>query len=139
MKETHSDKKKTSILIVEDDQSLLAALVDKFTREGFAVRRAANGVTGLAEAVTSHPDIILLDILLPEMDGLELLQKLRKQDDWGKEVPVIFLTNVSPNTDRIIARIAEDEPAYYLVKSDFLLSDVVGKVNERLAQNAAES
>jgi DNA-binding response OmpR family regulator len=125
-------KDKKHILIVEDEQSLLSALVDKFTREGFIVHRASNGVSGFAEATTLHPDILLLDVLLPEMDGLTFLQKLRKHDDWGKSVPVIFLTNVSPNTDRIIARITEDEPAYYLVKSDLLLSDVVQKVNERL-------
>lgn len=126
-------KSKKTILIVEDDLSLLTALVEKFTREEFIVLRAANGVSGYAIALERRPDIILLDILMPEMDGITFLQKLRQEDVWGKSVPVIFLTNVSPNTDRIIARIAEDEPAYYLTKSDFLLSDVVEKVNERLS------
>lgn len=130
--ENQKAQNKKSILIVEDDQSLLTALVDKFTREGFITLRAANGVSGYSLALERHPDIILLDILMPEMDGITYLQKLRKEDEWGKSVPVIFLTNVSPNTDRIIARITEDEPAYYLVKSDFLLADVVEKVNERL-------
>lgn len=124
---------KKSILVVEDDQSLLTALVDKFTREGFNMQHASNGVSGYALALKQRPDIILLDILLPEMDGISFLQKLRKEDLWGKLVPVIFLTNVSPTTDRIIARIAEDEPAYYLVKSDFFLSDIVEKVRERLS------
>ena len=124
--------RKKTILIVEDELTLLTALVEKFTREEFIVLRAANGVTGYEIALERHPDIILLDILMPELDGISFLQKLRNEDAWGKSVPVIFLTNVSPNTDRIIARIAEDEPAYYLTKSDFLLSDVVEKVNERL-------
>lgn len=125
-----SEKKK--ILIVEDDQSLLKALVDKFTREGFVVSRAASGLSGYALALEGRPDILLLDILLPELDGISFLQKLRKENEWGKNVPVVFLTNVGPNTDRIITRIAEDEPAYYLVKSDTVLSEVVTKVRERL-------
>jgi CheY-like chemotaxis protein len=127
-----------TILVVEDDLSLLTALIDKFTREGFTTQQAANGVSGYALALKQHPDIILLDILMPEMDGITFLQKLRQENEWGKSVPVIFLTNVSPNTDHIIARIAEDEPAYYLVKSDFLLADVVDKVNERLGVTKTE-
>jgi DNA-binding response OmpR family regulator len=129
-----AQKDKKSILIVEDDRSLLWAVVDKFTREGFAVSEAVAGDAGFALALKEHPDIILLDILLPEMDGISFLQKLRKENVWGKSVPVIFLTNMSPATDRIIARIAEDEPAYYLIKSDIVLADLLEKVNERLGK-----
>jgi DNA-binding response OmpR family regulator len=129
---------KKKILIVEDDLSLLRGLVDKFMREGFAVFSANNGIEGLSSAFAIHPDIILLDIVMAQMDGLTTLQKLREKDAWGKDVPVIFLTNLSPDSDRIIAEIAKDEPAFYLVKSDFLLSDVVVKVRECLAVKEKE-
>lgn len=128
--EQEQDKK--SILIVEDDASLLRALVDKFTREQFTAYFASNGIEGLSSAFMHHPDVILLDIVMSGMDGLTMLKKLREKDEWGKHVPVVFLTNLSPDNDKIIARISEDEPAFYLVKSDFLLSDVVGKVREAL-------
>jgi DNA-binding response OmpR family regulator len=127
--DTHAQKR---ILIVEDDASLLRGLTDKFTRENFLVFFARNGVEGLSSALAHHPDVILLDIVMPQMDGLMMLQTLRTKDEWGKHVPVVFLTNLSPDNDKIIARISEDEPAYYLIKSDFLLSDVVAKVNEAI-------
>jgi DNA-binding response OmpR family regulator len=129
MEHTSVQKK---ILIVEDDTSLLRGLTDKFTRENFTVLFAGNGVEGLSSAFLHHPDVILLDIVMPLMDGLTMLQKLRAANEWGKHVPVVFLTNLSPDNDKIIARISEDEPAYYLIKSDFLLSDVVAKVNEAI-------
>ncbi len=132
-------KTQKKILIVEDDQSLLKGLVDKFTRENFAVHFAANGVEGLSSAMINHPDLILLDIVMTQMDGLTMLEKLRAADEWGKHVPVVFLTNLSPDNDKIIARIIKDEPAFYLVKSNFMLSDVVAKVNECLAAKALEN
>ncbi len=136
MDATNTQKK---ILIVEDDRSLLRGLVDKFTRENFAVSFASNGVEGLSSATLNHPDVILLDIVMAQMDGLTMLEKLRAASEWGKNVPVIFLTNLSPDNDKIIARIMKDEPVFYLVKSDFMLSDVVGKVNECLEARKAEN
>ena len=84
----------TVILIVEDDEAMLEVLIDEFKREGFKTLSAKNGVEGLDTALEKHPDIILLDILMPEMDGLTMLTKLR-DDKWGKDVPVILLTNYS--------------------------------------------
>jgi len=124
---------KKRILIVEDDTSLLRGLIDKFTREGFAVLSASNGIEGFSSAMLNHPDVILLDVVMAEMDGLTMLEKLRAADEWGKKVPVVFLTNLSPDSDAIMSRITKDAPAFYLVKSDFLLSDVVTKVRECLA------
>lgn len=73
------------ILIVEDEESLLKTLGEKFTLEGFEVVKAQNGVEGLRVALQEHPDLILLDIVMPVMGGMEMLGKLR-QDDWGKNV-----------------------------------------------------
>jgi len=121
------------ILIVEDEQDLREALTDKLTREGFEVLGAKNGEEGLKVALAARPDLILLDIVMPVMDGMTMMKKLREENEWGKNVSVILLTNLSA-TDQIIRGIVEDEPAYYLVKSDWKIEDVVKKVRERLSE-----
>lgn len=74
--------KEHTILIVEDDVPELNALRDKFTHEGFSILEAKNGEEGLATALREHPDLILLDIIMPVMDGMTMLVNLRK-DPWG--------------------------------------------------------
>ena len=123
------------ILIVEDEQDLREALTDKLTREGFSVLAAKNGEEGLKVALDARPDLILLDIVMPIMDGMTMMKKLREENEWGKNVSIILLTNLSA-TDEIISGIVEDEPAYYLVKSDWKIGDVVKKVRERLGIEA---
>ena len=86
------------ILIVEDEASLRKALVEKFQREGFETFLAFDGVEGLDQAERIQPDLILLDIIMPKMDGMTMLKKLRESGDWGKQVPVIILTNLSSAT-----------------------------------------
>lgn len=118
------DKKK-KILIVEDEISLLNALKDEFERAGFLVFVAKNGMEGLHNALTHHPDFVLLDILMPEMDGMEMLRNLRK-DPWGQDVPVIMLTNISDAkyiSDSMNLKVNE-----YIVKSDREIEDVVEDV-----------
>ncbi len=122
------------ILIVEDEMSQRKALVDKFTREGFQVLEARDGEEGLRIALKEQPNIILLDIVMPKMDGMTMLKKLRQENDWGKSVPVILLTNLSSDDDKINKGITEDEPAYYLVKSNWPINEVVEKVKERLSR-----
>ncbi len=117
------------ILIVEDESSALKAMVEKFQREGFDVLTAPDGVRGLAEAQASHPEIILLDIIMPNMDGIMMLRKLREDDGYGKQVPVILLTNLSSDDDGRKKEIDALSPIAYLVKTDWKLSDVVDKVN----------
>ena len=82
------------ILIVEDDQSLLQALTLRLERENFKIISARDGEDGLEQAKNLHPDLILLDIIMPRMDGITMLKKLRT-DEWGKKVSVIILTNLS--------------------------------------------
>jgi DNA-binding response OmpR family regulator len=126
------NKKILLIEIVEDEVSQRKALVDKFNREGFRVLQARDGEEGLRIALTEKPDIILLDILMPEIDGMTMLKKLRHENTWGKNVPVILLTNISPDSEKINKGITEDEPAYYLMKANCTIDDVVDKVKERL-------
>lgn len=117
------------ILIVDDEPALLTALVDKFTRAGFEVFIAENGQKGLASAFENLPDLILLDIIMPVMDGLTMLYKLRK-NNWGKRVKVILLTNLSDPGK--ITKPISDSVNGYLVKSDWKIEDVVKQVEKKL-------
>lgn len=119
------------ILIVEDEQDMLDALTDKFTREGFETLQAKDGIEGLEVALKDHPDLILLDIVMPKMDGMTMMKKLR-EDEWGKNVPIIILTNLSATDEKLIEGMVKGEPSYYLVKSDWKIKDVVEKVKETL-------
>jgi two-component system response regulator MprA len=117
-----------TILIIEDDSVLLWVLAKTLCQEGFVVHKATDGESGLETAIREHPDLILLDIIMPKMDGLTVLRKLRA-DSWGKKAPVIILTNLSAaDTAKDIGNKSQD----YLVKADWKLTDVVAKVKKRL-------
>lgn len=81
------------VAIVEDDQAISQMYRIKFETEGFEVETASNGKLGLELAEKMRPDIILLDLMMPEMNGDEMLTKLRATS-WGKDIKVIILTNV---------------------------------------------
>lgn len=124
-------KKQKTILVVEDDKSLRDAIVDILRLNDFLAVEAKNGKEGLALALEKHPDIILLDLLIPEMDGMSVLREIRK-DTWGENVPVIILTNLSANKETLIEDMATNKPLYYLIKSDWSIHDVVKKIEEIL-------
>lgn len=121
------DKKK--ILVVDDEGPILKVLCNKLTHEGFLALAATDGVGGLKIAFQDHPDLILLDIIMPRMDGMEMLSKLRL-DEWGKTVPVILLTNL--NEPGKVGEALAHEVYDYLVKTDWKLEDVVSKIKEKL-------
>jgi len=124
--------KNNDILIVEDDIALITALNNKFSESGFTVYKAYDGEEGLNIAYEKHPDILLLDILIPKLDGITLLSKLR-EDEWGKGAKVIMLT-VIENTEAI-ARAVEDNSLAYLIKTNESMDDVVEKVKMMLRNN----
>lgn len=129
-------KDKQKVLVVEDDLPVLRALVDKLTREGFDVLEAKDGKEGLRVALRDRPDIILLDILMPVMDGPTMMKKIRKESSWGKQVPIILLTNLSTAAEmKTVKTVIEAEPSYYLVKSNWSMAYVIGKVREVLDKN----
>jgi len=123
-----NDQKK--ILIIEDELPMLKALSDKFSREGFSVLEARNGEEGLDMAIKTKPDLVILDLFMPVMDGKAMMEKLR-QDEWGKKVPIIILTNLNPD-DKTLNEIMASGPAYYFIKSKWQLEDLVGKVRKEL-------
>lgn len=129
-----TEDKKIKILIVEDEPVVGKVYAEELRDQGYQVITAVNGQEGLDTALSEKPDLILLDILMPIMDGLTMMGKLRETNLYGKEVPIILLTNLSANEESIIESVVKNEPAYYLVKSDWDLSAVVEKIKERLAR-----
>lgn len=132
MEVPQEQNKKKTILVVDDDLPVLSAIVEKLEREGFVALQARNGEDGLVSALQAHPNLILLDIVMPKMDGISMLKKLRTTDDWGKGVPVILLTNLSPDKENFNKGTEGCDPAYYLIKANWSLSDVVDKIKEVL-------
>ena len=122
-------KHRGNILVVEDEVAIAKAISDKFKREGFSVIKAFNGEEGLKIALKEKPDIVLLDILMPRVDGITMLRKLR-EDVWGKEVPVFLLT-VLADMDKISEAVQIGVNGY-LIKSDWKLDEVVKKVKDQL-------
>lgn len=122
---------KKIILVIEDEKSLREALDIKLTKNNFTVLDAENGKIGLELALLEHPDLIILDIKMPQMDGLHMLEKLR-EGVWGKTVPVIILTNVTSDNEQINKEITKYEPTFYFIKSDLKLEDLIEKIKERL-------
>jgi len=117
------------ILIVEDELILLQALSLKLKEENFEVLNAHDGLEGLEMAEKYLPDLILLDIYMPKMDGLTMLEKVRSTP-WGKDIPVIILTN--SNGKEKLAEALSHWVFRYLVKSDWDLEQIVEKIKEGL-------
>ncbi|HUQ30272.1 MAG TPA: response regulator [Candidatus Paceibacterota bacterium] len=117
------------ILVVEDERPLSDALYDRLTREGFSVLVAHDGEEGLSIAIRERPDLILLDVVMPVMDGLSMLKRLR-EDPWGTTAVVILLTNLSETAK--VAEVLEQNVSDFLVKTDWKLQEVVAKVRSRL-------
>ncbi len=118
------------ILIIEDETPLRNAISDILTFEGFTVFQGKNGQEGLEVALQEHPDLILLDLMMPVMDGLTMLEKLREDAEYGKHAAVILLTNI--NDPEKVAQATEAGSYDFLVKSDWNIEDVVKKIKGRL-------
>lgn len=129
MADTKSENGK-KILIVEDEASLLRTLANSFADEGFEVLEASNGEEGVRLAFSRQPDIILLDLMLPGMSGIDVLKRLRA-DAWGKRVEVILLTNIDRDA-KVLADAVELGAYDYLVKSHWQIKEVIEKVKEKV-------
>jgi DNA-binding response OmpR family regulator len=119
----------TKIAIIEDDQVISQMYRMKFEADGFDVQLARNGKIGVALVESFKPDMILLDLQMPEMNGADALEAIRK-NDWGKNIPVIILTNLGE----------EESPKHlrtlgihsYIVKANLTPRQVVQRVKEAL-------
>lgn len=121
--------KKVKVLIVEDEQMLAEMYATKFTMEGFDATQAHDGVAGLEAAQNDTPDIILLDVIMPKLDGFAVLKELRLHDET-KKTPVILLTNLGQDED--IKKGKELGASDYFVKANHTPAEVVNKVREVL-------
>jgi len=120
---------KQTILIIEDEQTILKAIQIALEEAGYQVFTAIDGESGEGAAKTEKPDLILLDIILPRKNGLDVLKSL-KADEATKRIPVILLTNLS-DTDTVSQGVALGARGY-LVKANYSLDEVVAKVKEVL-------
>lgn len=121
---TNTENKK-KIMIVEDDSFVMDIYHTKLEQENFEVIEAVNGVEAMKKLQEAVPDLILLDIIMPYMDGLEVLQKI-KADEKLKMIPVVLLTNLSQKEE--VNRGLELGANDYLIKSHFTPSEVLEKI-----------
>ncbi len=117
------------ILIIEDEPDIREAMAEAIADAGFKVSTASNGSEGLQVATSEKPDLILLDIIMPVMDGHETLKKLR-QDPWGQSAKVVMLTSMDDVKN--VASAHESSITDYLIKTQNSLDEIVKKVREAL-------
>jgi DNA-binding response OmpR family regulator len=118
-----------TLLVIEDDELLLDQMRAVLEKHGFKVEVARDGKSGLERVLSLKPDLTLLDIMLPELNGVEFLRQL-KEDAWGKTAPIMVLTNLDSKGH--LAQVLELGNYDYLAKTDWSLEDLVVKVKERL-------
>lgn len=124
-------KNHKKILIVDDDENIRDVLTQSLVAKKYNVLQARNGQEGLDVALKEHPDLILLDMLMPIMDGMTTLKNIRK-DPWGEDVPVIILTNLNATNENTVEDMVSNKPLHYLIKSNWKISEVVKMIEETL-------
>ena len=118
-------KDKKIILVIEDDEAIGSMYKNKFESDGFMVLNAATGVEGLEIAKKEKPDLIMLDIILPQMDGFTVLEKLKKEKNL-KKIPVVMLTNLGTEEDK--AKGEKLGAVDYLVKAGLTPAQISKKI-----------
>lgn len=120
-----AESAKKTVLLVEDDEAIRELYAVALVQAGFNILMAENGEQGVAFALKHHPDLILLDIDMPVMNGHEAAQKIR-QDSWGKNVRIVFLTNHSDASN--VAHAIMQKPEDYIVKVNVPIKDIINQV-----------
>lgn len=122
------------ILLVEDDDALANVYVTRLEVEGFDVRRVNNGEEALAAALNYHPDLVLLDVMMPKVSGFDVLDILRNTPETAN-LKIIMLTALSQDSDKDRAsKLGVDD---YLVKSEVVIADVVERIRHHLGDTQA--
>lgn len=119
------------ILFIEDESALQKTFGDVLKQEGYEMISALDGDLGLRLAKTKKPDLILLDLILPKMNGFDVLKEL-KIDRETKDIPVIVLTNLESMAD--IDKVIELGATTYLVKAQYSLEELVEKIKKALPE-----
>lgn len=120
-----------TILFIEDESALQKTFGDLLESEGYKMISALDGEVGLGMAKLKQPDLILLDLILPRMNGFDVLEKL-KQDPKTKEIPIIILTNLEGIND--VERALELGATTYLVKAQYTLDEIIQKVKQTIGE-----
>ncbi|MFA6098909.1 MAG: response regulator [Patescibacteria group bacterium] len=125
--------KEADVLVVEDDQFLRDLLITKLQRENFGVTSAIDGPGGLEKITETRPEVVLLDIILPGLDGFEILKRVRINPNMSiARTPVILLSNLGQEADIEKGRaLGADD---YLIKSNFTIDEIIEKIRKVLAQ-----
>lgn len=123
------NKQKIKILLVEDDNFLREICAKKLLKQEFVVIEAINGEEALRKIKKTLPDIVLLDIILPVIDGFEVLKKIREYEET-KQIPVIMLSNLGQKED--VQKAFDLGANNYLIKAHFTTEDIVNKIKKEL-------
>lgn len=121
------------VLTCEDNQDLREALTTALKDAGFEVLSASDGMEAVEMTLKHHPDVILMDILMPKMDGHEAVNKIR-QDIWGKNAKIIFLTSLSDPEN--VVKAVEAKGDEYIIKPHASLQEIISKI--RLAHTQSK-
>jgi DNA-binding response OmpR family regulator len=125
-----TDKPK-KILMIEDDVAMRDIVIHKLLAHGFEVKEAEDGKKGLEMIESERPDLVLLDLMMPEVDGFTVLETVRHhKDEQLKRTPIIILSNLWSNKD--ILRAKDLQVQAYLVKAYFTTEEILNKINEVL-------
>ena len=117
------------ILLVEDDAIVIESIVYTLEKAGYVVEHTVSGSLGVGMALKSRPDLVIADLLLPDINGAEMITKIRK-DPWGKDAKIIVLTNLDEAQMKI--KLSSLNVLRYLLKVDSSLAKITQIVNEVL-------
>lgn len=124
-----------SILIIEDDQFLRDLLSTKLRKENFEVQSAIDGPGGIEKIIKEKPDVVLLDIILPGIDGFEILTRVRSNSDKAiSDIPIILLSNLGQEAD--VEKGKKLGANDYLIKSNFTIDEIIDKIRSTLSEAA---
>ena len=126
------DNPKTRVLIVDDDVTLLEMYKERLAAEGYEVTTASNGEEGLARAVDILPQLILLDLMMPKVNGFDVLDILKTTPET-KNIPIIILTALIQDTNK--QRGLKSGAADYIVKSETMPKEVIEKIKSVIEKN----
>ncbi len=119
------------VLIAEDDEAIRRIIKKELETNGIEVFEAGDGEHALGILMHQHPDLLLLDVIMPKMHGMDLLRKLR-EEEWGKKIPVILLTNFAE--DPRVKEAVKAGHCELMAKAESRLEDVVKRVKQRLGK-----
>ncbi|MCK4540090.1 response regulator [Candidatus Parcubacteria bacterium] len=122
---------KKTILIVEDDEFLRSLCAKRLNQTGFHVDVAVDGIEGFEKIIKEKPDLVLLDIIMPGMEGFAILKETRANKNRAiAKIPIIMLSNLGQESD--IKKATELGATDYLIKAHFTIDDIIDKINKYL-------